>query len=80
MRGGRSCRGAQGVNEFFQANRWYPDRVWGVWARHGARVVCSVARLGGHSLLRVQNVGLFKKELAGFPLNKPSKMKNHLWD
>lgn len=68
MRGGGSCRGAWRVNEFSKQRA-------GTHSGHGMRVLCFAAHLRGE-----ENVGLFKEELAGFPLNKPSKMENHLWD
>lgn len=39
-------------------------------AHRGARGVYLTARFGGPPLLQEEKIGLFKKELAGFPLNK----------
>lgn len=53
----------------FQAKGWDPLRALRVW------VLCLIAHLSEE-----ENAALFKEELAGFPLNKPSKMENNLWD
>lgn len=66
--------GARGGNEFSKPTA-------GAQAGCGvcAWVVSFTTHLSG-PLCREEDVALFKEQLAGFPLNKPSEMQNHLWD